>query len=223
MVKFVPVLAVALLMCMLIGIAFAGGTPMTAKGDRQMVFLFDGLCDMRLMPYFQAHGLPEECYDEYDYDDCWPCGGGLGFRYFLNDDAALRLGANIAIGSWEIKDAWERSCTEFGLSVIYEKYLMHIHSIAPYMGAGVGFAYAKADETWKNTDDEWKWTGTIFSVMGVVGFQWYFTDGMSVGGEYRPAFHFESGEETENGETTYETSGYVLNHRAASLFLGVHF
>jgi len=225
MSRLTPVLAVVVLTCMLAGVALAGGTPMTSKGDRQLVFLFDGLCDMRLMPYFQAHGLPEECYDDYDYDecDCWPCGGGLGFRYFLNDGKAIRVGVNIAIGSWEVKDAWEQSCTEFGLSLIYEKYLPHIHSVAPYLGAGVGFVYAKGDEKWNDGEDEWECSSNIFSVMGVAGFQWYFTEGMSLGGEYRPGFHFESGEETENGDTVRETSGYALNHRTASVFLGVHF
>ena len=56
MIRFTPVLAIVLLTCILIGTALAGGTPMTAKGDRQMVFLFDGLCDMRLMPYFHGAG-----------------------------------------------------------------------------------------------------------------------------------------------------------------------
>jgi hypothetical protein len=198
---------------------------MTSKGDKQLVFLFSGLSRMSLKPYFHPGGFPDECFYESGYDDCecWPCGGGLGFRYFVNDGRAVRIGVNIAIGSWEVKDAWEESCTEFGLSLIYEKYLPHIHSVAPYLGAGVGFTYAK--DNWKHADGdyEYEWTSTIFSVIGVAGFQWYFTDGMSLGGEYRPGFHYETGEETEDGETLGEISGYALNHRAASVFLGVHF
>jgi len=234
MTRFTPVLAAVLLTCILIGTALAGGTPMTAKGDRQMVFLFSGLSRMTLSPYFHADGFAAECFDgegENCYEDCYPCGGGLGFRYFLNDDRAIRFGVNIAVGSWEEKDVWEQTCMEFGFSLIYEKYLPHIHSIAPYIGAGIGFTHAKVDYTEPAVDTSLEWkeeaSGNAFHMMGVLGFQWYFTDGMSLGGEYRPGFHYESGEETftYDGEETgkNEFSGYALNHRAASVFLGVHF
>lgn len=227
MSRFTPVVAVLLILVMA-GLVFAGGTPMTMKGNKQMVFRFDGLCHMTLMPYFHSAGFPDACYDPDCYEtedcECYPCAGGLGFRYFINDDKALRIGVNIALGSWEVTDEMEWSCTEFGASVIYEKYLPHIHSIAPYLGAGAGFTYMMTDETeLTGSENEYEWTGNVISIMGVAGFQWYFTDGMSLGGEYRPAFHYETGEWTMNGETTYETTGYALNHRAASVFLGVHF
>lgn len=118
---------------------------------------------------------------------------------------------------------------EFGVSLIYEKYLPPIHSIAPYLGAGVGFTHASMDYTEpEDGSEEWKEeiSGNIIHVMGVLGFQWYFTDGMSLGGEYRPGFHYQTGEVTTTYgelETKTETSGYALNHRAASVFLGVHF
>jgi len=233
MARFTLVVAVVLVTFMLTGIALAGGTPMTGKGDKQMVFLFNGLCDMTLMPYFHPGGFPMECFDLEDSgdnlclgEDCYPCGGGLGFRYFLNDDAALRVGVNIAIGSWEVKDEWEQTCMEFGASIIYEKYLPHIHSIAPYLGAGVGFTHASMDYEPAETEYKEEVTGNVIHVIGVAGFQWYFTDGMSIGGEYRPGFHYETGETTVTSgstEMTGEISGYALNHRAASVFLGVHF
>jgi hypothetical protein len=224
MMRFTPVVAI-LLVCAVAGMAFAGGTPMTAKGDRQLVFRFDGLCDMTLMPYFYTPNFGDECYDMEDMDsECYPCAGGLGFRYFINNDRALRVGVNIALGSLEVKDYMEWGCTEFGASVIYEKYLPQIHSVAPYIGAGVGFTHAKTTATELFGDEiESEWSGNVITVMGVAGFQWYFTEGMSLGGEYRPGFHYETGEWTEDGETLGETSGYVLNHRAASVFLGVHF
>jgi hypothetical protein len=224
MARITPVLAV-LLICLIAGSALAGGTPMTNKGNKQLVFLFDGLSNLRLRSYFHPGGFPEECYygcNDYDDCECWPCGGGLGFRYFINDNRAVRVGVNVAIGSWEIKDHWEETCTEFGLSLLYEKYLPHIHSVAPYLGAGCGFAYAKGK--WTETDDDYEeeCTATVFRVMGVAGFQWYFTEGLSLGGEYRPTFGYETGEVTVDGDTVHETSGYALNHRTASVFLGVH-
>jgi hypothetical protein len=224
MSRFTPVVIAILLVCVIAGLAYAGGTPMTAKGDKQLVFLFSGLSKMQLMPYFHPQGIPEACFDDSDYScDCWPCGGGLGFRYFINDDRAIRIGVNVGIGKWEVKDSWDETCNEFGLSLIYEKYLAQIHSVAPYLGVGLGFDYYKDTWTQKEGDYKEEWTGNIFSVEGVAGFQWYFTDGLSLGGEYRPAFQNQTGKMTAGGETTEETSGYALNHRTGSVFLAAHF
>ena len=117
------------------------------------------------------------------------------------------------------------------MSLIYEKYLPQIHSVAPYLGAGIGFTHAAMDYTEPEVggSPEWKWecSGNVIHVMGVAGFQWYFTEGISLGGEYRPGFHYETGEVTTTyggeEESKTEISGYALNHRTASLFLGVHF
>jgi hypothetical protein len=236
MSRLTPVFAAVLLICIMTGIAVAGGTPMTAKGDRQIVFHFNGLSRLHLEPYFRAVGFIDDainwdCVDDGYYDcnivDCSPCSGGLGFRYFLNADRAVRLGANIGLGGITFKDPVDDSevkwsCTEFGLSLIYEKYFMTIHGVAPYAGAGAGFTYSKAKvESDGETTSEV--SGNAFDVMGVIGFQWYFTEGMSLGGEYQTGFTYESGNEKEMDEKIGEWTGYAFNHRTASFFLGVHF
>jgi hypothetical protein len=50
MTRFTSVLGLVLLICMVTGIAFAGGIPVTGKGDKQMVFHFDRLRDMQPTP-----------------------------------------------------------------------------------------------------------------------------------------------------------------------------
>jgi hypothetical protein len=240
MSRFSLAVAVILLTCMFAGIAFAGGTPMTSKGDKQLVFHFNGLCHLRLDPYFRSGGFltacaaaMQECYGyEYDHCDdivavCDPCGGGIGFRYFINDDRAVRAGVNIAYGS--VKDELadeDGSCLEFGASVIYERYLPVIHSVAPYLGGGLRFSYASAEATYEGTTIM-EGTGTFIDVMGVAGFQWYFTDALSLGGEYRGMLSYETVETKEWDGDSLEKSGDLgatrFHWKAASIFFGAHF
>jgi hypothetical protein len=237
MSRFTPVVA-AMLVFAVVGMAFAGGTPMTMKGNKQMVFHFNGLSRLHLEPYFHAVGFMEKAVnwdceypgDDYcDVIDCNPCSGGLGFRYFLNDDAAVRVGVNIALASITLKHPTpdyenKYTCNEYGISLVYEKYMPAIHGIAPYMGAGAGFTLSKAKfEPGQESYVDTELTGTGFDVLGVIGFQWYFTEGMSLGGEYETGFNYETGDYKEDGEKVAEWNGYAFNHKTASFFLGVHF
>jgi opacity protein-like surface antigen len=234
MKRFIPVVSI-LLICAFAGMASASGTPMTMAGNKQIVFHFNGLAKMHLESYFRGTGfinaaVNEDCLDDEsgcDVIENSPCAGGLGFRYFMKDDRAVRLGVNVGVGSITFKDpqedtemTWE--CREFGGSLLYEKYMPAIHGIAPYVGAGAGYTYSKA-EVDSDGDVLDQVTSNAFDVLGAIGFQWYFTEGMSLGGEYRTSFTYETGKEEEGGESIGEWHGYTFHHRAASLFLGVHF
>jgi hypothetical protein len=238
MKTLIPVLVVVLAISLLAGDLLAGGTPMTSKGDKQLVFQFKGLSWLGLEPYFRGAKFCEFCGDEDCIDaDCYACDGGIGLRYFLNDDTAIRTGVNIAWGS----DTWtdpdydedgEVSCLEFGVSVLYEKYLPHIHSIAPYVGVGLGYTHSTYDYKQPRpsecADMKTELSGSFLDVMGAAGFQWYFTEAISLGGEYRGAFTYASAkcEDTDcEGETDtpWEATAKTFNWDTASLFLSVHF
>lgn len=209
-------LIVALVVCMLAGTALAGGTPDTGLGTKQLVFMFRGLDELRLDSY----------------------GGGLGFRYFFAPDMAIRPGVDISFYKETCKAQnpnyrdEEDSGNALGFSVVLEKYMPAYHSVAPYIGLGAGYArYKEVDQDPsqpKNSKEEYTETWSNFNLRGVAGFQWFFTDGMSLGGEYTGAFSFGSGKEEytdADGKTTTagETSGSSLDWYGASVYFSVKF
>ncbi len=233
MKRFYPIIIAVLALCVFAGSVYAGGEPMTSKGDKQLVFRFEGLSYLGLNSYHRDAGAI--CYD----DDCYACGGGFGMRYFIDDGRAIRFGINLAYGAdkWadyydEGDEKWDReiSCLEFGFEAWYEKYFPVIHSIAPYMGFGFGYTYGSYEEkgNWgcaKATDTT---TLSYFDVMGALGFQWYFTQGMSLGGEYRVGYTYSSGKEEYepcSGDKITESdfSGNHLNWYPVAFYFAVHF
>jgi hypothetical protein len=60
----------------------------------------------------------------------------------------------------------------------------------------------------------------------VAGFQWYFADAFSLGGEYRLAFRYvdsKTEEEDQEGSTPiFEGTSTKFGFTAASVFLSVH-
>ena len=197
--------------------AFAGGTPNTGMGAKQMVFEFSGLSYLGLSPY----------------------AGGFGFRYFYADDTGIRGSLNFAYGKDEMKegdDKVEDSRTLIGATLIWEKYMAAIASVAPYMGIGIGYYYEKEENaaviwdvmTKADVVGDESITNNILTIPLVAGFQWYFTDALSLGGEYRLSYRYESGKNTlvayaDDTEYKFDTTVSAFGFSAASVFFSVHF
>jgi len=189
--------------------AFAGGTPNTGMGAKQMVFEFSGLSNLGLSPY----------------------AGGFGFRYFYADDTGIRGSLNFAYDSDEDKVGdvtVDESMTLIGATLIWEKYMAAIASVAPYMGIGIGYYYQKDesnDVVFRFADEMLKTevTSNIIVIPLVAGFQWYFTEALSLGGEYRLSYRYESGETSYDGEKAFESTASAFGFSAASVFFSVHF
>lgn len=197
----VPLL-IGLCVVMVASAAFAGGVPNTGMGAKQMVFSFSGLSDLGLGAYE----------------------GGFGFRYFYSDDTGIRGMLNFAYGKDEIKvgdTTEEETFTDIGAALVWEKYMAAIASVAPYMGIGVGYMYSK--EEWPDAGATWEWTGNEIFIPLVAGFQWYFTEAISLGGEYRLSYAYTSGEYKEDGTKVSETTMSAFGFSAASVFFAVHY
>jgi len=198
----VPLL-IGLCVVMAASAAFAGGTPNTGMGAKQLVFEFNGLSTLGLQPY----------------------GGGFGFRYFYADDTAIRGSLNFAYMKDEMGDDYEETQTKIGATVVWEKYMAAIASVAPYMGIGVGYYYTKWEEPYTGTFAEMmeEITANNLMVALVAGFQWYFTEAISLGGEYRLSYDYISGETKVDGEKVGDISSSSFGFNAASVFFSVHY
>jgi hypothetical protein len=200
-------LLVALCVLLLASTAWAGGVPKVKDGDMQLVFEFNGLSLLNLDTY----------------------AGGVGFRYFYYDEFAFRGSFNFAYGknSNNTNDE-DSSRTWIGGTFIVEKYMIPVASVAPYIGGGFGYYWNR----------EWHPSGTgtskrdisttekIIEVPLVAGFQWYFTDALSLGGEYRLAMRYISSktvnEDQEGGTPLAESTTTRFGFSAVSVFLSVH-
>ena len=194
-------------------LAMAGEVP-TAKGDKAMVFMFDGLANLGLDSYGGTYGF--------------------GMRYYIDDGAAIRGG--IQYGNWsetlkadlEGYEDEENTYTVYGLSAIYEKHMEGpCPSVSPYWG--VGGAYSSFADNYKDEyGEEWTNNGTGFAGFGVMGFEWGFANCMTLGGEYQLGFWSWSGETEEEdppGRTTtsHEFEGSFMGFSTASVYLSVYF
>lgn len=178
----------------------------TKAGTKAMVFQFSGLSDLGLGRY----------------------SGGIGMRYYMSDDMAIRPGVQLGYSKYKDKNTdpeAETSMMNVGANVTLEKHLASAKSISPYIGAQAGVSYSQDKDT--QGDNEAKDKMMSFGVGGVLGFEWGFTESLTLGGEYGLglAIGTHKVEETVGSttETTTDESGMSLGISTASVFLSVTF
>lgn len=198
---------------MLVGLTAQAAEVPTSKGDKAMVFMFNGLDDLSLGGYGGNYGI--------------------GMRYYINDGTAIRGG--LQFGKWshteetDYPDDYEDeewNDSTFGLNVVYERHMEGpCSSVSPYWGVGAGFSMSSDEykDEYGDTDTD-KDTG--FAGFGVLGFEWGFTNCMTLGGEYQAGFWVWSGEteEEDAGRATVdEYGGSFMGFGTASVYLSVYF
>jgi hypothetical protein len=186
--------------------ALAAAEVPTSRGDKAMVFMFNGLAY-----------LSTEAYGQY----------GFGMRYYIADGTAVRLGVQFGKDTFkddDFNDEYKDSV--YGVNAVYERHLAGpCSSVSPYWGIGAGYttySYLYEDD-FGNT---WTDSGTGFAGFGVMGFEWGFTDCLTLGGEYMLGFEsWSSDTEADIGgvTTTYnEYSGTFMGFGTASVYLSVY-
>lgn len=184
----------------------AAAAPIETKaGTKALVFQFSGLSDLGLSGYQ----------------------GGIGARYYFQDGMALRPGIDIGISSSKDKTEdpeLKNTGTTLGLSLAVEKHLAGAKSISPYIGAGAGFHYGKDKEEQGSAEATDKLT--TVNVAALAGFEWGFTESLSLGGEYSLGFatgsHKTEHKANNTTVTTVDESGMMVGVSTASVFLSVN-
>ena len=178
--------------------AAGGGTPDVDAESLQMMFEFNGLSQFELDTY----------------------AGGLGVRYFLDDDGlASRISVNAAYRTDE-EDGDKQTVSLIGGSMLIEKFLNPQASVAPFVG--IGFAYFYSSDKQPTSEGELKKKTNIIEVPLVAGFQWWFTQALALGGEYRWAIiRYTSDSYELGGYGIGDSEGFSTGIYAASVFLSV--
>jgi opacity protein-like surface antigen len=219
---------VACVICLLFVASMAqAATVATTAGTKAMVFRFSGLSNLGLSGYsgMQFAGNLDV-----------PANVGVGMRYYIHDGLAIRPGLDIGMARSSEKGLGgdtddKTSGSVIGLSVAIEKHLPGPANVSPYMGGGAGFGMARA--TSEPSRPQQPATGTMlkatdkavaFGVFGMLGFEWGFTESLTLGGEYRLGLNVSSGSterEFQNSPTvkSNEISGLGIGFGTASVYL----
>jgi outer membrane protein with beta-barrel domain len=162
---------------------------------------------------------------------------GMGYKYFISEH--LSLGAGFFFGTESSsadagKDADDNDLTrdmtasQFGLSIDVNYQLTPLYSVAPYIGGNLNFgSISTSDETTPGITNKTDYSSFTFGAGAHIGFDWYFTEGLSLGGRYglgfvsygTPELKVSQGEETN--KTEYASKTY-FGVTSASIILCVH-
>ncbi|SRR5579883_175516 len=138
-----------------------------------------------------------------------PVSSGVGAKWFLSDDLALRViaGLSITSGSSSLPDSSsvKPSSTTFGIGAGIEKHFRPLYSTSPYVGAQVFFGNASTDNGGSGAAEQ-KTSQSTFGVQALAGFDWFFTHGLALGGEMTLGFTSQSGSTTQGSTTNNSQS-----------------
>jgi hypothetical protein len=200
---------------------YDGPKPEVREGAKSFVF--------RYTP-FQSNLDPSYISTVSVYDESAQNLYGAGFRYFVTNEIAVALGLNFGTGSSTQEftggDKSETSSTSFGVAVDANYHFKPLYSVSPYVGLNVNFGSYSSNisETVEGTTVETDYSGSGFGAGVNFGFDWYFTEGLSLGGKYTLGFRSLGKPEEKSGNVTVEgpsSSGFGIG--SASVILNVHF
>jgi hypothetical protein len=200
---------------------YDGPKPEVRQGAKSFVFMYTP---------FQSNFNPVSVSTVSVYPDESMDLVGAGFRYFVTNEIAIGLGLNFGTGSSESEntngDKTEISATTFGIAVDANYHLKPLYSVSPYIGINLNFGNysATVDETEDGTTITYETSGSGFGAGLNFGFDWYFTEGLSLGGRYTLGFQSLGKPEAKSGSVSVEgASSSSFSIGSASVILNVHF
>ncbi len=190
--KKVTIVLLAVVFAVSLGFA---GEPKTKMGDEALLFSFSGLSNLAVGNY----------------------GGGLGAKYYFQDDMAFRGSLGFSYGSSTQKDNSatpgpdaKTSNMSFSLMPGIQHNIATNGSVVAYVGASAGFWWSS--NTTENagfvSGTKTVSTSTSFGIGGFAGFEYFAWDNISLGGEYNLMLNIGSSSvENTAGGVTAKTDG----------------
>lgn len=185
-------------------LAFAGGDAMNSAGDKALLFQFNGLSNLGTGSYLSMGGVSVGSVS-------LPYFNAIGAKYYFSDGfagkGALLFGYNSETAKADAGGYSDQKESSFGFGLEFgiQSDIIKSGSFLGYIGAGAGFAYITG--TYEPSVPSPPPTGTTtkhdasltnFGVAGILGFEYFIFDRISLGAEYQFGVVFGSG--------TYETT-----------------
>jgi len=158
---------------------------------------------------------------------------GIGAQFFLSPNwaltAALNFGSRSDEATFPAGGTNKISETTLGIAIDFDYHMMSLYSTSPYIGLNANFGMYNRKVTpsgvgTSTTEDK----GTGIGAGLNMGFDWYFTPGMSLGGKYTLGFRSNSAPERTTAGSTLSTtvkgpSSTMIGTGIMSVLLKVHF
>lgn len=173
-------------------VSFAGDPkPLTRSGDKALLFDLGGLANLAAGNY----------------------GGGLGAKYYIASDLALRLSIGFTTSSQTDKNTQSplpagrlgessRTTTEFSVAPAITYNLAKTSTVVAYVGGMVSFS-SGSDKREGNSGglgagfdsgEEYSQSTTTFGVAGILGAEWFPWENISLSAEYHLGYSHSSSE-----------------------------
>ena len=200
---------------------YDGPRPEVYQGSQSFVFMYTPFQSNLEPVYVGTVSIPDQNTTSADLV-------GAGYQYYVTNQIALVFGLSYGTTSSTLEDdngKTDLSETVFGISVSGNYHLMSLYSVSPYIGLNLNYGLysgkyedTPAGEPTETTD----YSGNGFGVAAQCGFDWYFTEGLSLGGKYalgfqslgKPKITYDDGTEAEGPSTTMfgiSTFSVILN------------
>jgi len=202
---------------------YDGPRPEVYQGSKSFVFMYTPF-QTNLEPVFVGTiSIPDGAlYDASLY--------GAGFQYYVTPQIALVFGLSLGTSSSKLEDdagSTESTVTIFGISVDANYHFRSLYSVSPYIGFHLNYGLLSGSVEFDPDGGETETTdysGNGFGVAAQLGFDWYFTEGLSLGGKYALGFQSLGTPEVTTEDGTEEgPSTTAFGISTFSVMLNVHF
>jgi opacity protein-like surface antigen len=192
----------------------------TSQGDNALLFTIGGIGDFNLGGAMAGMVLySDENYPTSEYMT------GIGFKTFLSDNMALRIGfAFEKLSYTEEDDAgdYEQNYSTLAIMPAIEYHLYKSGPVSIYTGAGLFFA-SMASASKAGDADETTLSWSSFGVAGLLGAEFYPWKSVSFGAEYQLGFASGSSKHDNGTDSVDGPKLSMLGTNTFGVTLGFHF
>ena len=202
---------------------YDGPKPEVRAGAKSFVFQYTPFQSNLEPVYVGTISIPDDGISSLDLV-------GAGFRYFITNQIALGLGLSFGTSSSTLESETgksESSMTLIGVGVDANYHLSSLYGVSPYIGLNVNFGTLSGTDEFTpegEATETTEYSGNGFGVAAQIGFDWFFTEGLSLGGKYALGFRsLGEAEITSEGETQKGPSSSAFGISTFSVILNAHF
>jgi hypothetical protein len=202
---------------------YDGPKPEVRTGAKSFVFMYTPFQSKLEPVYVGTVSVPDQGFTSLDLM-------GAGFRYFVTNQIAIALGLSFGTSSSSVETETgksESSSTLFGVGIDANYHLPSLYGVSPYIGANVNLSSLSATEEFTpegGATETTEYSGSGWGISAQFGFDWYFTEGLSLGGKYALGLRsLGEPEVVSEGETEKGPSSSSFGISTISVLLNVHF